>query len=243
MVNDLFSREEEVLKQGEKYLQSVTDEAVTAEYAKLLKEYGRVLKQLRRVTKISDRTTGELNNNKLDLIDKVQFDPLTGIYNRRYMETALKKILLALAANSEDLCIMMLDIDFFKKYNDTYGHQEGDECLRQVAQSISKSIRKDDFVARYGGEEFIVVLPKANDSGARLVAEKILTGIRSLKIPHKASEVADYVTISIGIVQDKVTDPNVVSTYIKTADSALYVSKNSGRNRFTFKNLKGEDKI
>jgi len=128
----------------------------------------------------------------------------------------------------------MIDIDYFKKYNDTYGHDAGDVCLRAVADTLSKCItREEDFVARYGGEEFIVVLPNTDMNGAQTVAEKMLERVRRCNIPHRASDIASYVTISIGGTTDVLNNLQHGSNYIKAADKALYESKKNGRNRYT----------
>jgi diguanylate cyclase (GGDEF)-like protein len=133
---------------------------------------------------------------------------------------------------------MMIDIDFFKNYNDTYGHNEGDKCLRAVAKALTDGItRSDDFVARYGGEEFVVVLPNTEEGGARLIANKLLENVRDCKIPHTHSVTADHVTVSIGVTTGNVGHTQVGEEYVKRADEMLYKSKNSGRNRYNFETL------
>ena len=162
-------------------------------------------------------------------------DQLTGVYNRRYLDGNLKKIIRLHSRTGGNLSVLMLDIDYFKKYNDAYGHGMGDDCLRLVANALSQCvIRDEDFVARYGGEEFAVVLPNTDEDGARMVAEKMLEKVRECNIPHKASDVADYVTISIGGTTDVINHLQHGSDYIKAADKALYESKKNGRNRYTF---------
>jgi diguanylate cyclase (GGDEF)-like protein len=211
------------------------------EYAKLAAEYGRLLKHLRRSTRIADRTTTGLNESNLDLEDKVHYDALTGIYNRRFMEDSLKRIIRSLSRSGSILSVMMMDIDYFKKYNDTYGHCEGDACLKTVAQTLAGSLlRSDDFVARYGGEEFAVILPNTDKTNTHVIADRLLENIRARKIPHKKNEAADCVTISIGITMGLVTGTQSGIDYIKRADEALYQSKRSGRNRYTYISL--EDK-
>ncbi|MDR2596717.1 MAG: diguanylate cyclase [Treponema sp.] len=162
-------------------------------------------------------------------------DQLTGVYNRRYLDGSLKKIIKFHSRTGSNLSVLLLDIDYFKKYNDTYGHGAGDDCLRAVASALSQCvIRDEDFVARYGGEEFAVVLPNTDESGAHLVAERMLGKIRECNIPHKASDIADYVTISIGGTTDVINHLQHGNDYIKLADGALYESKKNGRNRYTF---------
>ena len=170
--------------------------------------------------------------------EKAYYDALTGINNRRYFDENLKRLLKTISRSGSVLSLLMIDIDFFKKYNDTYGHSEGDNCLRIVANTISKCItRTDDFVARYGGEEFVVVLPNTDEKGACLIAEKLLHNIQLRRIPHEKSDIADYVTISIGVVTGKTDRMQNMDDYIKKADEMMYASKQGGRNRYTFGDL------
>jgi diguanylate cyclase (GGDEF)-like protein len=130
------------------------------------------------------------------------------------------------------LSLIMCDVDFFKKYNDTYGHLSGDECLRRVANAIQRAVRRpDDLVARYGGEEFAVILPCTPISGAVHVAEAIRQGIRALEIPHEASPVSRCVTISLGVAGILPRPEALPSTLIVAADEALYQAKSSGRDK------------
>jgi len=205
------------------------------DYAKLTEEYGHLLDEHRRSIVISDATTIELYENNIDLTDKVYIDSLTGVYNRRFLEDSLSRIALSLLRSGGVLSIMMLDIDYFKKYNDTYGHSEGDICLKEVAETIQKTLlRPDDFVARYGGEEFTVVLPHTDEKGARFIAEKVLNNIRERNIPHDKSEVSNCVTISIGLTTISANYSQNCEDYLKQADKALYHSKQNGRNQYTF---------
>jgi diguanylate cyclase (GGDEF)-like protein len=128
----------------------------------------------------------------------------------------------------------MCDIDFFKEYNDTYGHVIGDDCLVSVAECLSDSFKRaSDFPARYGGEEFSVILPHTDDEDALNLCESFQENLKMLAIPHSSSEISDYVTMSIGLVTlefevDKTPDVNAI---IKAADEALYKAKRNGRNR------------
>jgi diguanylate cyclase (GGDEF)-like protein len=129
----------------------------------------------------------------------------------------------------------MSDVDYFKKYNDMYGHSAGDACLKAVGEALLKCVlRAGDFVVRYGGEEFVIILPYTDDSGACSVARQVLTQIRTLNIPHEKSLVTDHVTISVGITTISPTYTDKGKDYIKRADEALYLSKQKGRNRYTF---------
>jgi diguanylate cyclase (GGDEF)-like protein len=129
----------------------------------------------------------------------------------------------------------MIDLDFFKNYNDTYGHTLGDACLKAVAKVFADSVlRPEDFVARYGGEEFVAILPNTGGKGACGVAERILRNVRLLNIPHEKSAAASHVTVSIGITTGSVLNTRDGSEFIKRADEALYISKQSGRNKYTY---------
>jgi diguanylate cyclase (GGDEF)-like protein len=168
-------------------------------------------------------------------------DQLTGIYNRRYLDGNLKKTIKLHSRTGGSLSVFMIDIDYFKKYNDTYGHDAGDDCLKKVASILSECvIREEDFIARYGGEEFAVVMPNTDRNGAQLVAEKMLEKVRECNIPHRASDAAGYVTISIGGTTGITNHLQNGSEYIKNADKALYESKKNGRNRYTFMDFLAE---
>jgi diguanylate cyclase (GGDEF)-like protein len=151
------------------------------------------------------------------------------------MDGNLKKIIKSLSRTDGKLSLLMLDIDFFKRYNDNYGHDMGDKCLKEVASVLSQCItRKDDFVARYGGEEFVVVLPNTDKKGACMIAERLLQRVYQSGIPHDKSDAAEFVTVSIGVTTGIVKYSQNGTDYVKCADSALYKSKRGGRNRYTF---------
>jgi diguanylate cyclase (GGDEF)-like protein/PAS domain S-box-containing protein len=170
--------------------------------------------------------------------EEIYYDALTGLYNRRYLDKELNNLIKSISRSRGTLSIMMIDIDRFKQYNDTYGHSEGDKCLKLVAEVLSKSMtRKADFVVRYGGEEFLIALPNTDVNGAHIMAEKLLDNMRKAQIPHKDSDVADHVTISIGVTTGNVTYTQNESDYIKKADEMLYISKQGGRDRYTYQGL------
>ena len=172
------------------------------------------------------------------LVSEVDYDALTGIYNRRFLDKNLKRVIKLLSRSGGMLSLLLVDIDHFKNFNDTYGHIEGDKCLTTVAEVLANSVlRDDDFVARYGGEEFIVVLPNTDEAGARGVAEKMHENLRRCKIPHKESSAAGFVTISIGGTTGDVDRKQSGGDYIRLADEMLYASKQGGRNRSTFQVL------
>jgi diguanylate cyclase (GGDEF)-like protein len=166
---------------------------------------------------------------------EVEYDALTGIYNRRYFNETMERIISTLSRSESLLSMLMIDIDFFKCYNDTYGHVEGDRCLKAVAQTLAQCItRAADFVARYGGEEFIAILPNTDEQGARLIAEKMIDNVRDLCLPHEKSEAAQYVTVSIGGTTGKVLHTHNSGDFVKKADEMMYKSKQEGRNRYSF---------
>ena len=182
-----------------------------------------------------DDELGQLSKTIKDLFHKANFDALTSIYNRRYMETSLVHIMELLSRSNDLLSVFMLDIDHFKKYNDNFGHDQGDECLRSVASALASCItRAGDFAARYGGEEFIAVLPSTDEAGARNIAEKLLESVRALEIPHPHNTAAPHVTVSIGFTTGKVSHTQNWEEYVKRADDALYKSKKHGRNQYNY---------
>ena len=178
-------------------------------------------------------------------------DPLTGIANRRALEERLVQEWRRALRHDQPLALMMVDIDHFKAYNDYYGHIQGDDCLRQVAQAIARSVsRAEDLAARYGGEEFAVLLANGTSKEAAIVAERIRVSVKTLAIPHARSSAGEVVTLSIGVASCKpqpaeqdlgpgpIPDRAVKSSgfylareLIEQADQALYTAKEGGRDR------------
>lgn len=158
-------------------------------------------------------------------------DGLTGLANRRHLDTMLPLEISRARRMNVPLSVLMLDIDHFKRYNDLYGHPEGDVCIRAVAQVIKRSVgRTGDVAARYGGEEFTVLLPGADELGAYRVAQRISESVRTLKIPHEGNE-AGHVTVSIGVHTLSPKSSMTPDVLLATADEALYQAKQGGRNR------------
>ena len=158
-------------------------------------------------------------------------DGLTEIPNRRFFDQFLAKHWLESKRKQQSLCLILCDVDYFKKYNDTYGHQAGDLCLQQVAKVISQALRSQDLAARYGGEEFAVILPNVTPEIAMMIAHRIGDHLRNLQIPHSSSPVSEYVSLSCGIAS---TSNNLVASpqdLIANADRALYQAKEQGRDR------------
>ncbi|MDP5029583.1 diguanylate cyclase [Paraglaciecola sp.] len=181
---------------------------------------------------------------KLEILSYV--DGLTGAANRRQLDTMLLQHYAATVRYGHQMALMMIDIDNFKLYNDCYGHIQGDECLKQVAEKIiSVKRRETDVVGRYGGEEFAVVLPDTDLEGALVVANKILDRIRALRIVHENNKPFDIVTVSIGLAifeADHVEhQEQSLDDFVRLADQQLYAAKHSGKNRVNY--LKSETKL
>lgn len=204
MVQEIISRVASLRESGDKF--SSRMDASRQEIEKLRKEL--------------DQATQESQN-----------DFLTGIYNRKKLESELKKCIQQSSEEGEDLSLLMLDIDHFKRFNDQFGHLLGDEVLKIVAKSLTDSVRGKDIVARYGGEEFTVILPNTPLGGAEIVAESIRKRIAGRELKRKdTGEIIAQITVSIGVSTFRpATDTQ--ESLIKRADQALYKAKASGRNR------------
>lgn len=171
---------------------------------------------------------------KNDMLEKLSmYDGLTNIRNRRFFDETFEKTFSEIKRDKKSLAVLMIDIDFFKPYNDNYGHGQGDETLRKVAKALEKTIKRaSDFVARYGGEEFVILLKDINKDGVEAVANNLLNAVRELKITHEFSKIENYVTISIGAsFYNSNSDITKLELLLK-ADETLYSVKNSGRNNF-----------
>ena len=171
---------------------------------------------------------------KNDMLEKLSmYDALTNIRNRRYFDETFEKTFSEIKRDKKSLAVLMIDIDFFKPYNDNYGHGQGDETLRKVAKALEKTIKRaSDFVARYGGEEFVILLKDINKDGVEAVANNLLNAIRELKITHEFSKIENYVTVSIGVSYYNSSSDITKLELLLKADETLYNVKNSGRNNF-----------
>lgn len=159
-------------------------------------------------------------------------DGLTGITNRRGLDERLMIEWKQALRDKASIALLMIDVDNFKSFNDTYGHPEGDVCLKQVAQAIERQVfRPSDLVARYGGEEFAVVLPSISRDGAWMVADRIRDGVAALNLPHQGNMDMGRVTVSIGMAFMTPERPEQLSDLMELADKALYEAKSTGRNR------------
>lgn len=159
-------------------------------------------------------------------------DGLTGVPNRRHFDQALEREWRSAIRRKTELSLILIDIDYFKVYNDHYGHLKGDECLRTVGQTLMAGPRRpSELLARYGGEEFACFLPDTDLAGATHVARELLESVRALKIPHSGSQVADHVTLSLGVACMAPAVGEPPSLLIERADVQLYNAKKSGRNQ------------
>ena len=197
-----------------------------------LYEQKRLLKKQAELLEIRVKELLDLKQVNCYLENLSTLDGLTGIPNRRsfdqFIETSWKNAM----REQLQLSLVMVDIDFFKDYNDNYGHLKGDDCLILVAKMLLSSIKRPiDFVARYGGEEFMAVLTNTGKQGALLVAERMKKGIEQLAITHDYSDVAAWVTVSIGVAEIIPQPTDSLMDLIKNVDQALYQAKQDGRNK------------
>ena len=174
----------------------------------------------------------ELKRNRDILRALTLLDGLTGIANRRRFDEQLHQEWLRCGRRAKPLSVILGDVDFFKCYNDGYGHVQGDDCLRRVAKAMAESLhRPGDLAARYGGEEFVCILPETDQEGARAVAETVHQAVAALGLPHEFSEVADHVTISLGVATAWPGECVTPEDLTRHADQNMYEAKRQGRNR------------
>ncbi|MDV7435683.1 GGDEF domain-containing protein [Acinetobacter baumannii] len=178
--------------------------------------------------------------NRIELMQQAQQlsllsqqDALTGLANRRYLDETLDNEWRRALRHETPLTIMMVDIDFFKPYNDSLGHLKGDQCLKDIATAISSiAARSGDLVARYGGEEFLLLFPMTNAQQAKIQAERLMYAIKKIAIVHPCSSVSPYVTISVGVATTIPRLNDSISAFVSRADHALYQAKTNGRNQY-----------
>ena len=208
----------------------------------LIKPVGRVVLQAKvaamyRLVKMQRalvKLTGQLNEANHELQRLSMTDSLTGIANRRLFEDLLAREWRRCTRLKKPLSVVMVDADYFKTYNDTYGHQAGDACLKAIADQLSHATpRAGDLAARYGGEEFVLVLGETDEDGARWVANRICQHVIGLKMMHEGSP-HDYVTVSCGVSSVLPTSGLSAEKLVKSADSALYLAKKQGRNGIAY---------
>ena len=198
----------------------------------LQKERDQAFNALSMMQKQLESANEELESSNKELQRLSSLDGLTGVANRRqFDETLDREWQRAIRANMP-LSLIFADIDYFKRYNDHYGHQAGDDTLRKVADALKTTVhRPADLVSRYGGEEFVMVLPDTTLDGAVAVANKVLNGVRDLNVPHENAEDNDRVTLSIGVATLNPRESEKPEVLVEAADKALYRAKEDGRNR------------
>ena len=183
-------------------------------------------------------TTEELEQKNTELADMARIDAMTGLANRRHFDESLSQELKRHSRTGTPLSLILLDVDYFKRFNDTYGHVAGDDCLRGIAQVLKKEVhRPADLSFRYGGEEFGCILPDTDNEGALRLGERIRTALEQREIPHKSSDVSAFVSISLGVLTTSCTRETAADELIKSCDSLLYTAKENGRNRIETLNL------
>ena len=213
---------------------------ITAKKDKLDEEYGLNLGAMDFITKpfnaaiVKARVRNHIDlKKKKDLLESLALiDGLTGIPNRRRLDESLETEWKRCLRSGKPLSVAMADIDFFKAYNDNYGHGAGDDCLKRIAHVLASSLaRPSDMVARYGGEEFVAILPDTDLAGAHVLAERWCRNVAAAAVPHAYSSAASHVSISVGY-SSQIPSANLSSgTLLEMADKMLYQAKAAGRNR------------
>lgn len=233
-MNTLFKKEESIIKEGKQRLESQffsTPEQAEA-YRSLLSEYEKLLKDTIKIVGMADKMemTLKTTSEKLDFLS--YHDALTRVYNRRYLNETLPKEWKNAIREKKTIGFVILDVDHFKAYNDTYGHGQGDDCLISIAGVIQDTARRPrDLVARFGGDEFVMLLPESSEESTQHLLQKILDHVRSLKLEHAQSPFKQ-VTVSIGatiMLPDQGMHSELLMRY---ADQALYEAKEKGRNQY-----------
>lgn len=210
---------------GDDYLTKPVSEIVLSAKVRAMQRIAQMRYSLLVLTRKLDAANQELQRQSA-------VDGLTGIANRRRFDDTLAREWRRCLRAGKSLTLMICDVDYFKQYNDSYGHQTGDECLKKVARQLSEQLRRPaDLVARYGGEEFAAILPETDSKGSVLLAEDMRRAIELQAIPHAGSAVAPTVTVSIGIASDRPQRGGRPETLLEAADQALYAAKRLGRNR------------
>jgi len=185
-----------------------------------------------RLAELVDEQTAELRAANAQLQELSSSDPLTGLANRRHFDEVKDAEFRRAQRLNQQLSVLLCDVDFFKRYNDTYGHAQGDECLRAVADTLKQTFaRAGELIARIGGEEFAVLLPGVDAAGARAAAQRLLDALKLRALPHADSQAAAHVTLSVGVAEFDPETMDRFETLLHRADKALYLAKSQGRNQ------------
>lgn len=198
-----------------------------------LKETGS--KEIMELAVAVNKALDKIEKLNREVVDVSNTDSLTKIHNRKYFNEQYPKLFRAAMRNVNSISALLLDIDYFKNYNDSKGHLKGDECLREIAEVLQDAVKRpEDLLARFGGEEFIIILPDTDEKGAIHIAEMIRSNLGRKKIPHPSSLASDHVTVSIGIAAVIPKNESEMKQLIEDADNALYSAKHSGRDCIVF---------
>ncbi len=238
VVNEFSDETQSYNKEVDHYLEHVsqefTDDNVKAIFKELIGATVNLKKSGENMSKKLEESTNEINSLRKNLQQvtiEAQRDFLTGVFNRKTFEKLFDEMAINAKESRKELCMVMIDIDHFKRFNDQYGHLLGDEVLKIVARSLTDTLKGRDVVARFGGEEFVVLLPDTPVDGALKVAEMIRNTIASKQLRRKdTGETYGTITVSMGVARFR-PDSDMLPTLVKRADDALYQAKHTGRNR------------
>ncbi|DAB28878.1 MAG TPA: diguanylate cyclase response regulator [Sulfurimonas sp. UBA10385] len=184
--------------------------------------------------RVKNHISLKLKSNMLEELSMC--DALTHIPNRRYFNEKFEIKYRESIRDKMSFALMMIDIDFFKLYNDKYGHGKGDSALTKVALTLQKNLKRPfDMVARYGGEEFVIILKNIDKDGLKKVTQSLIDSVQKLKIPHEYSSVSDYLSISIGLSFKDIEENKPKNQLLKEADDMLYEAKKAGKNRYVLR--------
>lgn len=227
LIKRLLARTAIALTDANPYSKVRRAEQVLARYSDYLEqEVNRRTAELAAANTCLERANQELRR-------LVNIDELTQVANRRFFEQQLRTEWQRLSREQQPLSLIIFDVDYFKRYNDRYGHQQGDDCLVRVAQAAKHAIRRPaDFIARYGGEEFAIVLPNTSLQGATTIIKRIQDAIRLQAIPHEDSDVSEFITVSLGLASLTPSSTSSPTELVSLADKALYIAKSQNRNCF-----------
>ncbi len=205
---------------------------------KLFMWHNKVVTEMIQLGLENKKLLNSLQGINASLTELSLIDELTQVANRRSLDDNLEKEWSRARRMNKPISMLMIDIDYFKQYNDEFGHLKGDECLTYIAKYLKNNLnRSGDFIARYGGEEFCIIMPDTNLDGAVTFAEKIHSGVRDLKISNPGSKISKYLTISIGVASAVPVRNEGYMDLIYTSDKALYNAKNDGRNIIRTKDI------
>ncbi len=225
----MFSQTQTALSLSESHLEGTAHDA--PEVSRTYPEESRQFRTMRVLHRLVETSTREIESINTELVTLTRQDPLTKLANRRYLDEKLRMEIKRHSRSGNPLSLILMDVDFFKNYNDSYGHVQGDEVLQTLGQLIKRIVRRpDDLAARYGGEEFTCLLSETPPEGAGIIAEKLRREVEDLMIPHKTSAVSDYLTISLGVYTTFCDKETLNKDLFRICDTILYKAKGSGRN-------------